>query len=280
MSASSTLSTLERGIAMLEYVAEHGPITAKRVAREMDLKTSSCYHVLRTLVGCGFLARLEDGTYDVGPRSHAYAKAVQAKYAIQPELALVLTRLHNLTRETAYISGWRDGNIVLLHYIAGLHALNVGRLAVGYTGDMHARASCKAVLAHLPEEHVAAMFSGVRLVALTANTITDFEELRVELVQTRRQGFAIDREEYVDGVSCVSAPYFDRDGNPLGAFTVSVPTERFQRSKARLIESATQAASIATRLMTTGRLSLPDLSEPPDRGGPPPDGSHQPMESK
>src|SRR5690606_24071237 len=93
MSASSTLSTLERGIAILQFVAEHGPVTAKRVAREMNLKPSSCYHVLRTLVGCGFLARLEDGTYGVGPKSHAYAKTVQAKYAIQPELAVILTRL-------------------------------------------------------------------------------------------------------------------------------------------------------------------------------------------
>ncbi len=276
MSASNTLSTLERGIATLEFVAENGPVTAKRVAREMELKTSSCYHVLRTLVGCGFLARLEDGTYDIGPRSHVYAKTVQAKYAIQPELAVVLTRLHNLTRETAYISGWRDGSIVLLHYLAGLHALNVGRLEVGYTGDMHARASCKAVLAHLPDEHVTAMFSGVRLSAITANTITDYEELKVELVQTRRQGYAIDREEFVDGVSCVSAPYFDRDGAPLGAFTVSVPTERFQRSKARLIESVAQAAAIATRLMATGRLSLQD---PTDREDPPSGGPDEPMES-
>lgn len=239
----------------MEFVALNGPCTAKRIAREINLKLSTCYHVLRTLVAAGFLSRLDDGTYDVGSRTHSYVRAVQDRFSVRPELLVALKRLHNSTRETSYVSGWNDGSLVLQHYLAGLHPLNVGPLDIGYTGDMHARAAGKAVLAHLPVEEVEAMLSGMPLRAVTENTITDFEEFQVELAQTRSQGYAIDREELLEDVHCVAAPFFTLHRIPAGAYTVSVPAERFQRNKALLIQRVIEASEMVTRFLLTGRLT-------------------------
>jgi IclR family transcriptional regulator, acetate operon repressor len=256
--AQHTLHTLERGVRLLEAIAAgDGTTTAKALSRALDLKIGTCYHLLRTLVGSGHVVRLPGGRYDVGPRSAALGRHLQRRAGPSPELAVILTRLHNRTHETSYLSGWYRGGLVLQHFLAGLHSLHVVHLDVGYSGHMHARASCKAVLAFLPGEQVATLFDGVELTPVTPRTITDFTELTRELDRVRRQGYAVDIEEFDEGVACVSAPFFDAGGAPVGAFTVSAPVTRFAARQVGLTSAVREAASIATGLLRTGQLSVP-----------------------
>ncbi|MEV0390162.1 IclR family transcriptional regulator [Nonomuraea sp. NPDC050643] len=257
MSEKTVLHTLERGLQVLEAVAAaDGTATAKVLSRQLDIKLGTCYHLLRTLLAGGYVVRLPGGRYDVGHRAASLNRHLQRRSGPSPELAVILTRLHNRTHETSYISGWYHGTLTLQQYISGLHAVIVGNLDVGYTGQMHARASCKAVLAFLPEEQVAAMFKGVELAAVTPHTIVDYDHLTVELARVRRQGYSVDREEFSEGVCCVSAPFFDETGSPTGAYTVSVPTARFHERQAALTMAVREAASMATGFLRAGHLAV------------------------
>ncbi|QHF24549.1 helix-turn-helix domain-containing protein [Rathayibacter sp. VKM Ac-2804] len=255
---STTLSTLERGLVVLEYLALEGEAPAKRIAADTHLRPGVCYHILRTLVAMDFVSRNEEGLYQLASRSHALGRQLNNHSAVPAELNLILTRLHAQTKETSYVARWADGKVSLQNYLVGQHPVTVDRLEVGYSGDMHARASAKAIIAHLPAEQISALFARRRLTPVTPNTITDFEELRMEFAQIRSQGWAIDREEFRDGVNCVAAAYFDAQGRPGGAFAVSVPLSRFTPHRSRLIEAVVEAASIATRFLETGQLRIGD----------------------
>lgn len=177
----------EAGMSEKTVASADGTATAKVLSRQLGIKLGTCYHLLRTLLASGYVVRLPGGRYDVGHRAASLNRHLQRRSGPSPELAVILTRLHNMTHETSYISGWHHGTLTLQQYISGLHAVSVGNLDVGYTGHMHARASCKAVLAFLPEEQVAAMFKGVELAAVTPRTIVDYDHLTVELARVRRQ---------------------------------------------------------------------------------------------
>lgn len=60
--------SLQRGLQIINVVATHGPLHAKPVARSTGLPLPTAYHLLRTLVHDGYLARLDDGTYVLGER--------------------------------------------------------------------------------------------------------------------------------------------------------------------------------------------------------------------
>ena len=245
---ATTLGTIERGLQVFEYICAEGPAAAKHIAHALGIRTGTCYHVLRTLVSTGHITRLPSGEYEPGPQAFRVARDIQQRVNVKPELNVILSRLHRLTGgETSYISRWQDGVVILQHYLAGTRSTNVGRLEVGYAGDLHARASGKAIAALLPPEQAEALFMGVPLEALTAATITDYNRLLVELEQIRRLGYALDREEFTAGVHCVAAAFTDSDGVPLGAFTVSVPTIRFTELRVELIAAVTDAARLATR---------------------------------
>ena len=49
-------------------------------------------------------------------------------------------------------------------------------------------------------------------------------------MRIRRRGYALDREEHEDGVSCVATPVFDCSGLACGAISISGPTARMERS--------------------------------------------------
>jgi DNA-binding IclR family transcriptional regulator len=262
-SESTVLRTLVRGLEVLDAVASgSGRATAKRIAESLGLRPSTCYHLLRTLRSEGYIVRIGGGRYDVGPRGGRMAHLLGLRYGPSPEVSALLSRLHNKTQETAYVCGWHHGDIVMLQFKAGTKALQVGQLDVGYGGDMHARASCKSVLAFLPREIVAAMFSGVELSQLTPKTVTGYRQLVRQLAQIRRQGFAVDEEEFHEGVCCVAAPFFGSTGDPVGSFTVSVPSPRFADARADLVAAVVEAATLATVMLQQGRLVLAEHSAP------------------
>lgn len=60
--------SLQRGLQIINVVAEDGPLHAKQVARSMRLSLPTAYHLIRTLVHDGYLVRLDDGSYVLGDR--------------------------------------------------------------------------------------------------------------------------------------------------------------------------------------------------------------------
>ena len=92
------------------------------------------------------------------------------------------------------------------------------------------------------------------LVAVTPRTIVELGELRLELERTRLLGFAVDEEEFREGVACVAAPLLE-SGYPVAAYSISAPVERFRRRRQELIDHVVEA----TRQAALERGGSPDL---------------------
>lgn len=253
----TVLTTLLKGLEMLEAVAANpNNSTAKNLAGALNIKLGACYHILRTLTSQGYLVKGQHGVFGVGPRSLDLNSKLSAFIGPSPEISAILTRLNNRTRETSYVCGWHHGTIRIQQQIAGVHSLTVELLSAGYAENMHARASCLAILAYLPPERIASIFSGLELEPLTPSTVANYDELVAELTATRERGYAIDHEAFQLGICCLSAPYFDENGTPVGSFTVSVPGSRFEWTKASLVEAVLEAGDLATEALATPRAAL------------------------
>jgi DNA-binding IclR family transcriptional regulator len=114
------------------------------------------------------------------------------------------------------------------------------RAQLGEKVPCHCSAAGKALLAHRIR-WCESVFSRP-LEAHTERTLVEPEELRVQLEEVRRRGYAIEHGEYVEGFASVAAPVFDHNGEAVAALGVVVPAARIATEAARLAAMVVLAA--------------------------------------
>lgn len=247
---TGTLLTLRRGIQLLEAVAAaKGQATARSLADELGVKVGTCYQLIRTLHDQGYLARLPQGRYRLGPRVRFLVEHFTADTQPPADLTRGLEELHAALGETCYLAMWQHEVITLVAALEGTRALRVGTVDVGYSEGAHARASCKVLLAYASEDRVREYFRQHTLDAYTPHTITSVDALLEELAVTRARGFGIDREEVDLDVANVAAAIFDQAGNPIAAYSVGLAAASLDDRLESVLEPQFWAAEAASRKM-------------------------------
>lgn len=240
------IRSVAKAVQILIHIAEHPEgLTGRAIAEALGMPVATTHHLLETLVDEGMLAKDSHRAYSLGSRIGALADAFQRRTAPPEFLMAPLRRLGDETGETAYLSGWQGDEAVVLATVEGRHAVRVTSLHTGYTGHNNARASGKTLLAFARPGVVERYLERHELDALTPNTITDPAALRAELERTRARGYALDEEEFTAGVSCVAAPVLD-GGIAIAAYTVAVPTVRFDERREELIATTRRIAAQAS----------------------------------
>lgn len=218
--------------------------SAGEVAAALSMPAPSAYHLLNTLALSDVLTKGRDRRYRLGPRIAAWSTAYYAHITPDERLVGPLSDLADQTGETAYLTSWRAREIEVIASAEGSHALRVGGLERGSHGHAHARASGKLLLALATDELRDFYLSRHDLIPMTPNTIVDRDALLAHLEEIAETGYAVDNEELVSGISCISVP-IRHDGLVIGAYTISAPTERFRVNRDDLLTAAQAAAAKA-----------------------------------
>ena len=135
-----------------------------------------------------------------------------------------------------------DGEIVALATARGESPVGAAQVPQGYSGHAHARAAGKLLLAMVEPAVREAYLAKHPLDARTNKTITDPDELMREFERIRSQGYAVDHEEFHQGLQCLAVPVEGLGGRfVLG---ISVPKQRFDENFERYLAVLLNAAKI------------------------------------
>jgi IclR family acetate operon transcriptional repressor len=116
---------------------------------------------------------------------------------------------------------------------------------VGTRRSLHVTALGKALAAFLPAEPRENILSTITFQQATPRTIMNLVQFRQELEKIRRQGYAVDDEEAVQGARCVSAPILNADREPIAAVSVSGPVTRVSPNQVAALAGAVTSAARA-----------------------------------
>lgn len=259
-SSPSTLQTVERALAFLEVVAEaRSPVRVREVAQALDIKVTTAYHLLNTLLSAGYINRDDGGALRIGARAAVLYNGMLRQFKPDEDLGPIAERLSAETTETVYLCQLTKSGVVVQKLVDGIHAVRVAGLHVGFSGSEHSRASGKAVLAFMDEPDRTALLERSTAAMTASARRACLAELDREIEIIRSQGWALDEEHFQAGASCVAAPYFRSDGQVVGSIAVSAPCTRFADARAALIAAVVSAAHDASAVLGHRETTLSQL---------------------
>jgi IclR family acetate operon transcriptional repressor len=222
------IQALDRAFMILDIIADAGgEAKLTEIAATAGLNVSTFHHLISTLHNWGYVARgAGSKSYILGSRILHLSAACLRHVDLPRRAQAVIDRLNDQTREAVQLAIMRDTDLVNVLRREARHVVRVDAGMGAKSNAAHATATGKAILAWLPPSELERIIADKGLSSFTPNTIVDIEKLKEELRLTRRNGFAIDREEFQSGVICIGAAIRDHAGGVVGSISVSSPVFR------------------------------------------------------
>ncbi len=252
-----SVQSVDRALTLLEALTgAGGSLPLGELAQRSGLNISTCHHLLATLVKWGYVARLPGRRgYALGARvlhlGQAFLRQVDLPRRAQPHI----DRINELTGETIHLAVLQGASVVTVLKREARHAVRADTGALGMEDAAHASATGKAMLAWLPEDEIRRILALRGMPRFTPDTLTNLEQFLEELRLVRRNGFAMDREEFQPGVTGVGAVIRNHTGAVIGAISASTPTLRAGEEHLVLMRHAILAATRALSVEFGGPIS-------------------------
>jgi DNA-binding IclR family transcriptional regulator len=250
-SKGDVLQSVVRALGVLEVLALNpNGVTPKTVSTKLSLNLSTTYHLLNTLLVCGYAIRSpETQLFQLGPRVASLHGGLLDALRVAPRLLPFVHALRQATGATAMLGQWENDEVIVSAVVdSDEEVRDLGRY-VGFAGATHAIAMGKVLLAWASPEQSEAYVARTGLRRYTPGTTTDPDRLRAELQQIRRVGYALDKEDFLPGHCCVSAPVFSADGSVRESLAATLPPSRFELEESALVAATLDIARAASYAM-------------------------------
>jgi len=144
-----------------------------------------------------------------------------------------------------------DGSDIVYVLRVPTHKIMSINLGVGTRLPAWCTSMGRVLLAALPEDEREQRVAGMQMVARTPKTITDPDELLMQLAKVRRQGYALINEELELGLLSMAVPLRDRSGRVVAAINVSAQAHQtsVDHMKAAYLPKLQEAAQRISALM-------------------------------
>ena len=213
------------------------------------MSKSTVHRLLSSMCARHYVEKNADNTYSIG-------------YKLMETVSLHINNLELLTEAKPFLSdlmrdlhltahmGILDGCDVV--YLEKMDIYPNTRLytQVGFRSPAYCSSMGKCLLSCLSGDDLEEALYGCDFKRYTPNTIPDIREFKRYLRVVRRQGWAMDNEEYQLGHRCVGAPVYDYRGTPVAAISASGSiTQLSDRNLEAVIQEVKSAAASLSRRM-------------------------------
>jgi DNA-binding IclR family transcriptional regulator len=241
--SSRSLSTAKAVLRVLSLLVERpAGVRADEVAQVLGKSVSTAYYLLTSLCEEGFAVHESKGLYRPAKSLDELRFVAAQTNGVHEGLAGTVDELFLLTRKRSYLGVVRDGRIEIVAVCGRQGVPRMPGLGSEIRDSAHALAMGKVVLSLLGRSALS-QYVARGLKSFTAQTITSPEELDAELARVRRDGFAVDREEFDEKFCCIAAPIIDERGRFVAALGLSTTPHVFDTQLERLSATVMRVAA-------------------------------------
>ena len=228
MAKNERIKSIEKVLDLLEFLSANQQETGiTEISKKLHMGLSTVHRILTTLKSRGYVIQNQQTTkYRLGIRLFELGCAVQSIKRLVEIIKPYLRQLSQSTNETANLAILEGKEVIYVDTIESTEVLRTEIMA-GTKTPAHCAALGKVLLAFISDEEFESLYkSDEPIPSLTYNSISSLEELKKNLKKVKKQGYAVDREEYKIGINCIGVPIFGRNG-AMAAISITGPASRF-----------------------------------------------------
>jgi DNA-binding IclR family transcriptional regulator len=225
------IQSVERALTILMLVGESGhSLSAVEISRQTGINRTTVYALLNTLEAKHFISKDNNtGFYTIGPIPYQLGFNFQnnsSLIAFMEKESSLFTEKWKISARLGIYNG--AGKLLVLLVQSPYEAVSFP-LRTGMTFPMHAFAMGKALLAYFSTDKLNHYLQNYPLSRQTATTIVDADKLKQELHEIREKNYAVNDNEYIDGIFCIAAPIRDSGNNVIAAVSLSGESQKVRK---------------------------------------------------
>jgi IclR family transcriptional regulator, KDG regulon repressor len=207
-------------------------LSVSEISKRLGLSQSKTYRLVRTLIQYGLLQE-KPGTaqYQLGLSAYRIGLLAQQCFDLPGLARPLMKELSQLTRETVLLTAVNGTKGVVLERVESEEPIRYSLFQPGASLPLHSGASSKVLMAFLPEKEWDRVIEKEGLRRYTVRTVTDPDELKVQLREIQKKGYAVSDQEVDRDVRAVAAPVFNGKGELVAGLSVAGPLYRITKGK-------------------------------------------------
>jgi DNA-binding IclR family transcriptional regulator len=232
--------TAQKALRMLELLsASEAPRGVSELARALSLPKSNIHRLLTTLEAEGYVRRTPERSYVLTFKLWQLGARMMSRLDVRSIAPAHMQRLAKAAGESVLL-GVLDGfDVVYIDKVEAEQAIRA-TTTIGSRVPAHCVSTGKALLSLQPPEFITQLMRHAK--AYTSATAHTQQKLAKQLQEARQQGYAVNRQEFRDGVSGIGAAIMDSGGNAVAAIGVWGPDARIVANLKMLARQVTVSA--------------------------------------
>ena len=225
------VATLAKALDTLEALAEvDSDISLAKLAKRLGFSSPTLFRILSTLCARGYVQKdMQTGQYRLTLKAWEVGMAAVRQLAVREVARPWIERLVEELRETVHLAVLQGLEVVFIDKLDSPQPVKVDT-AIGRRAPAYCTATGKAILAFESHKTWEELFSH-KLERLTEKTLYYRTQLEREFTLIRQNGYAMNLDEWRDGVCAVGVPIWNYTGNVVAALSVTAPTGRFSEER-------------------------------------------------
>ena len=219
---SNFAPSVEASTKIISFLAEsEREVGISEISRGTEINKNMVFRILNTLENEGWVYCHEQ-KYSLTLSLFGLASKPISRLSLNTAATPVLYDLLNKTGESTYLGILNDDKVLYLQHLDGVKSVRVaGRVGGEY--DLYCSAPGKVLLAHAEKDFIEE-YTSRTFHKTTQNTIAEKSDILKELENIRKNGYATDKEEFGNGITCVAAPIYDYTGKVIATVGCSAFT--------------------------------------------------------
>ncbi len=226
MKKSNNVKSVLKALNLFNELVINGePISLSNLSNKTEINISTVYRLLNTMSNMGYVKQDENDHYYIGHFAYKIANIINDSFDIKEFVHPFLEEIVYSCNETANLTLLHNYQVLYTDQVESSHMLKI-IIESGELKPAYCTAAGKILLAYLNKQRLMKYLDKTEFIQYSKNTVIEPAILLQVLKKIKEQKFAVEIEEFEEGVIGVAAPILDINKKLQGAICISGPCSR------------------------------------------------------